>query len=127
MEEISFGEALEFGEKITALFKALEAANLVTRKNFLCCGSCAASQLGHELRRDFPNARGAVFYTQQAARGYQRGGIWLDYGARPDSKAYSAETLQIGLEVERLAIQCRLGVEWDHSPQSKILIKHKDW
>jgi hypothetical protein len=74
-------------DRLDAAFAALDAAGIVARQHFSCCGSCGATEIHDEMdkvAKDGTTVRGYTFFhvqdTEQAVEGES---LFLSYGA-PD-------------------------------------------
>jgi len=77
-------------DRLDDAFAALEAAGVVSRQHFSCCGTCGSSEIWAEIeavREAGGPARGYAFYhvqdTESATEGH---GLYLNYGACEDGE-----------------------------------------
>ncbi|MEU9824011.1 DUF6891 domain-containing protein [Micromonospora chersina] len=95
-------------DRLTAAFRALDAAGIVARESFTCCQNCGAEEIGAEARRGL-KPRGYTFYHRQdAERGVEGSGLWLAYGSFEGASA-----AEIGAEVAAALRAAGLTVNWD--------------
>ena len=111
----------EFRKEARVIF----GASVLTRRNFLCCGGCASSALVTEWEEKGKKAVGSVYYTQQTAADYRKGGdLWFNYGSFDAVGDCSRDlmTSRIGdLFAERMRMAgCE--VEWNGDIRQRIRI-----
>ncbi|MET8834329.1 hypothetical protein ABZV78_10475 [Micromonospora sp. NPDC004540] len=95
-------------DRLTAAFRALDAARIVARESFTCCQNCGVEEIGAEARRGL-KPRGYTFYHRQdAERGVEGSGVWLAYGAFEGASA-----AEIGAEVAAALRAAGLTANWD--------------
>lgn len=80
---------------LTVAFAELDAAGIVARENFSCCGTCAAAEI-HDEREEGRAYRGWLYFHEQDAEGLLEsddGEVYVGYGAYPpedwDEEAYN--------------------------------------
>lgn len=90
-QQASWGEVRS---NITDAFDELNAAGVVARQDFACCGSCASAEI-HDERDDSRTWKGWVWYDQQDTESLVEsddGTVYIGYGAYPaedfDEAAY---------------------------------------
>ncbi len=123
--------------KLTAAFKAMRAHGIIARQNFLCCGSCAGSQLGEDLKKPRNEKKaGAVYFHRQDDQSRQEGyNFHIGYGARDgldlaslgvevesDAKADDAATEYVGRITLLCLAEAGLEVEWDGTAIERIVV-----
>lgn len=101
-------------DKLDAAFTALEAAGIVCRQHFSCCGTCGSAEIWDEIalvEEAGQSARGYAFYhvqdTESAVAGY---GLYLNYGAVEDGEAAA---LGVAHEIVAALNQHGLQTHWD--------------
>ncbi|GAA0218950.1 hypothetical protein GCM10010492_16050 [Saccharothrix mutabilis subsp. mutabilis] len=109
-------------DRLLAAFEELDVRGVVARADFACCRSCGIAEIGDEAG---PGARGFVFFHQQdTVRAVAGGGLFLAYGSLPGSPD---DTAAVGREVAGALRAAGLPVEWDGSPDTRILVEPLDW
>jgi len=101
-------------DRLDAAFAALEAAGIVARQHFTCCGACGATQILDEMDRvakDGRPVRGYTFFhIQDTEHAVDGDGLFLSYGA-PDGNRESA--IAIGHEVVAALREQGLEPNWN--------------
>ncbi|MFH5803911.1 DUF6891 domain-containing protein [Alienimonas sp. DA493] len=121
-------------DRLDAAFAALEAAGVVCRQNFSCCGNCGVAEIGAEMdgaAAAGKRIRGYAFYhmqdTESAVDGY---GLCLNYGPRWEEGLtdadYAPRATAIGREVAAALADAGLAVDWDGSLNRRISVT-LDW
>lgn len=108
--------------KLIAAFADLNDEGIITLHNHLCCGNCAATDIGVCYGKFSPEEKarwmGAVYYHEQAAEDAVEGGdLALGYGSL---SVGSSEAIGEKL-VEALRAR-KLNVEWDGDPRKKVFV-----
>lgn len=114
-------------DRLEQAFSSLEAAGIVCRQNFTCCGTCGSSEIWDEIdevRSAGAPVHGYAFFhmqdTESAVDGY---GLYLAYGAVEDGERAAVDVgRRIADEVSRAGLQ----VDWDGSWAKRIGVK-LDW
>ncbi|MGW5666820.1 DUF6891 domain-containing protein [Micromonospora sp. NPDC003776] len=104
-------------DRLTAAFRALTAAGIVSRENFACCQNCGLGEIGAEVPRGV-TPRGYAFYHQQDAEHAVEGSpVFVAYGLfeQPPSAEIGAE-VAAALRAEGLA------VHWNGDTGSRIQV-----
>lgn len=96
--------AYEIQKRIKVAFQALHEDGYFTAMKFWCCQSCGRSQIPEEYASKF------VFYHEQDHEGL------MEHGEC--HLAWEGD----GLEICRRLTEAKLGVNWDHSPSTRIAI-----
>jgi hypothetical protein len=113
-------------DRLDDAFAALDRSGIVARANFSCCSSCGFDEIDRERPVDRPS-EGFVFFHEQDAEwlgdldaavllafaGWTRGG---DAGTRAGEARLVGERVRAAVEEQGLA------VEWDGSPDRRILV-----
>jgi len=77
-------------DRLDDAFAALEAAGVVSRQHFSCCGTCGSSEIWAEIeavREAGGLTRGYAFYhVQDTERATEGDGLYLNYGACEDGE-----------------------------------------
>ena len=72
-------------DRLDDAFAALEAAGVISRQHFSCCGTCGSSEIWAEIEaahKAGAPARGYAFYhVQDTESATEGGGLYLNYGA----------------------------------------------
>lgn len=109
-------------------FKALRRAGLVARQRFLCCASCAHSQLCVEHGRDkrHRDRAGYAFFHRQDAEHFEKTGIvHVRYGVFPkrreSTKAERKRATALGELIAKTLREAGLNVRWSGDPDTTIL------
>ncbi|BCY06781.1 hypothetical protein [Actinoplanes sp. L3-i22] len=104
-------------DRVTAAFRALDAAGIVAREEFACCRNCGVT----EIRDEASTGRGYAFYHLQDAEGAARGeGLHIAFGPFAGSASASEE---IGAEVAAALRAEGLDVSWDGSAGRRISVR----
>ncbi|MBU2664751.1 hypothetical protein KOI35_14705 [Actinoplanes bogorensis] len=131
---------------LTRAFDELNAAGVLARENFTCCGTCAATEI-HDERDDSRHWHGYLWYHQQDAEALAEsaaGSVYLGYGAYPpadfDRDAYAALTedeqqAHYRAGVERLLddvvfpVLRRHGMEvnWNRKQETRVQVTGARW
>ena len=97
-------------DRLDAAFAALEAAGIVCRQHFTCCGTCGAAAIWDELAaagKAGHAVRGYAFYHVQDTEAAVEGdGLYLSYGAVAEGEAAAlavAHAVIAALEQQGLA------------------------
>ena len=94
---------MSINAKITAAFKSLRKAGFFAKQNHTCCQSCGCEALPE-------GTKNYVFYHRQDANDLKKTGkCFLSWGG--DGEKIKAAALEVGLKVE-----------WDGSPETRILV-----
>jgi len=114
-------------------FADLRKLGYIAKQGFMCCNGCAGNKLANDLAAKPEEARrevsGAVFYTKQEKDTLlERGEFYLSYGRihvyeKGKSTAYGRPTVKVGKVVVETLTKYGIEVEWDGSPDQKILVK----
>jgi hypothetical protein len=111
-------------DRLDAAAKNLEAAGIVFRENFTCCGTCGSAEIWDEIetaKEAGADVRGYAFYHMQDAEGaVDGGGVYLGYGAveRGEDAAVA-----IGREIEAAMQKQGLSTRWNGSIGRRILVE----
>lgn len=104
-------------DRVTAAFRALDAAGIVAREEFACCQNCGVAEIPAEAE----TGRGFAFYHAQDAERAARGGrLHIAFGSWPGSPSTAAG---IGAEVAAALRAEGLDVPWDGSPDERISVR----
>lgn len=119
-EQATWPEATDC-DRLDAAFAALEAAGIVARQHFTCCGACGATQILDEMDRvakDGRPVRGYTFFhIQDTEHAVDGDGLFLSYGA-PDGNREAA--VAIGHEVVAALREQGLEPEWNGRHSHRI-------
>jgi hypothetical protein len=114
-------------DRLDAAFAALEAAGIVCRQDFSCCGTCGAAEIWGEaadVEAAGASVRGYAFYHMQDTEAAVEGrGVYLSYGAAEDGEAAA---LAIANEVVAALERQGLRVSWDGQWSRRIGVA-LDW
>ncbi|MEJ3745597.1 hypothetical protein WEI85_20185 [Actinomycetes bacterium KLBMP 9797] len=106
-------------------FDDLNAAGIVARQDFTCCGTCGAAEIEDEAD-DSRHWRGYVFYHQQDTPGLaDEGSVYLSYGVFPPDSMDVREFVNTEV-VPRLTAR-GLDVEWNTDLGTRILVRGAQW
>ncbi|MGY0232914.1 DUF6891 domain-containing protein [Longispora urticae] len=104
-------------DRIDAAFAALDAAGVVARAHFTCCGTCANAEIGAELA-GHPAPRGFVYHhVQDTDHAVAGGGLMLGYGSVADGEE---AVTAIGDEVVAALRAQGFEPKWNGSAQTRI-------
>lgn len=123
---------LSDADRLDAAFAELEAAGIVARMSFSCCGSCGAGEIHDEVPAG-ASPRGYVFFHQQDADGLADpdASLYLSYGAFSEASAsedeYEQEALAVGRSVQQSLEANGLRVDWDGTHARRIGVVNLDW
>jgi hypothetical protein len=127
---------LSDADRLESAFAELEAAGIVSRMNFACCGTCGQAEIGNEVA-DGRSPRGYVFFhMQDAARlvDDDAPNLFFDYGAWtsdgapfPDQASYEGAAVAVGHEIVRTLEAAGLRVEWNGDLRRRIRVRDLDW
>lgn len=110
-------------DRLDAAFEALEAAGVVARQNFSCCGTCGHADIGEEIaaaEEAGRAVRGYTFYhVQNTEAAVEGGGLYLAYGAVEDGEA-GAEA--VAAEVVSTLAAHGLKPEWNGSARQCVFV-----
>ena len=131
-------EINEIKTKLNAAFKALRKEGFLAHQNFLCCSSCAGTQLANtaeKLKDKGTEIKGIVFYHRQDAevlretgRGilrYRRGGnLMIRFGNVDTTKhgELGLPTTEVGAIVCKAFADQGLEFQWNGSESSCIQV-----
>ena len=77
-------------DRLAAAFTALEAAGIIARQNFSCCGSCGSAEIWDELEAvraaGGPVSGYAFFHMQDTDHAVDGSDLYLNYGASVDGE-----------------------------------------
>jgi hypothetical protein len=114
-------------DRLDAAFAELNAAGVVCRQNFSCCGNCGVAEIGDEMKQERRNGiqvRGYAFYHMQDTEGAAEGcGLHLNYGA---VKKGEAAAVRVAQEIVAALERHGLRTEWDRSWKRRIQVQ-MDW
>jgi hypothetical protein len=105
-------------DRLDAAFAALEAAGIISRQNFSCCGTCGSAEIGDEIGAaedaGLP-AHGYAFYHMQDTDSATEGsGLYLNYGACEEGEdAALAVANQIVAELEAHGLSTAWTGSWN--------------
>ncbi|MFE0419527.1 DUF6891 domain-containing protein [Streptomyces tendae] len=120
-EQESWGEETTDPDRLTRVFRALDAAGVTARENFACCRSCGTAEIGAERE----GARGFVFFHRQSTEAAAEGhGLMLHYGGFDGSPE---TTTAVGHEVVAAFAGSGLPTEWDGDPGRAIAVAPLNW
>lgn len=114
-------------DRLEAGFAALEAAGVVARENFTCCGTCGAAEIGDEI--DTAQAAGIAvrgytfFHWQDTDSAVDGHGLYLSYGAIEDTEGAG---LAIGRDIMTVLERSGLQPSWNGRSDTRILVP-LDW
>ncbi|MEO9198077.1 MAG: hypothetical protein ABI206_04935 [Antricoccus sp.] len=128
---------------LTSAFADLEAAAILARGDFSCCGTCAAGEIWDE-RDDSRHWRGYVtFTTQDTESMLEDGSVYLSYGIFPPEgfdpvaydqipldereSAYRAEFEQFMTEVLSILDRHQLQPSWNNGSDTRVLLSNPQW
>jgi hypothetical protein len=110
-------------DRLDAAFEALEAAGVISRQHFSCCGTCGSSEIWDEVdavAEAGGPVRGYAFYHQQdTERAVEGDGLYLNYGACEDGEAAA---LAVGRDIVALLEAHGLRTHWDGSWGQRISV-----
>lgn len=132
LAEQSTWHGLSDADRLDAAFTELEAAGVVARMAFTCCGSCGVAEIGDEVVQG-ATARGFVFFHQQDAERLTEPGayLYLSYGAFCGPMTSDVEGRKASEEIGRLVTRYLeahgLQVDWDGTIAQRIRLYDLDW
>jgi len=110
-------------DRLDDAFAALEAAGIVARQHFSCCGTCGATEIHDEMDRvakDGRTVRGYTFFhIQDTEHAIDGDGLFLSYGSRDRSKEAAVE---IGHEVVAALAAQGLNPNWNGRHANRIAL-----
>jgi hypothetical protein len=126
----------ELREAVRKAFSNLRKQGFVAKMNYLCCGSCAGSNIGADFDKKVleglqPNhyPKGVVFFHQQDNQYFEdKGVLYLCYGdiEGSESKAKTElPTLEVGKKVIETLIEAGIPqtqIEWDGDENTCIKV-----
>ena len=108
-------------QQINTAFALMRKNGLLSRQNFMCCGSCAGYALNEALKKEGNDKIGCVYYHKQDTEHFNNDGhLYLGYGSIDDSEEAS---LQVGAVVMQALMDAGLSVEWNGDASTRILVK----
>jgi hypothetical protein len=114
-------------DRLDRAFAELEAAGIVARQDFSCCGTCGVGEILDEIEKVVASGRdvrGYTFYhlqdTESAVEGH---GICLSYGAREHDELAA---LAIGREIVSTLQRHGFAPEWPGTWDKRISVP-LDW
>jgi hypothetical protein len=114
-------------DRLDAAFAALEAAGILCRQHYQCCGTCGVAAIWDEIaaaQAEGRNIRGYTFYhAQDTERAVDGDGLYLNYGAVDESENAACE---IAHEVVAVLEQHGLRTDWNGQSNRRIHIA-LDW
>ncbi|MFG2315185.1 DUF6891 domain-containing protein [Streptomyces tendae] len=120
-EQESWGEETTDPDRLTRVFRALDAAGVTARENFACCRGCGTAEMGAERE----GARGFVFFHRQSTEAAAEGhGLMLHYGGFDGSPE---TTTAVGHEVVAAFAGSGLSAQWDGDPGRAITVAPLNW
>lgn len=99
-----------FRLRIATVYAGLTANGIDARQRSRCCTTCAVAEMP-------PHATWAYYHEQDDER-IGSGVLWVGFGAPSD-----AETLQVGHALVVLGVAQGLGVVWDGTTGSKVVLQ----
>lgn len=126
-----------FKEALTAAFKDMRKAGLVSKQNFLCCSSCAgysiASTFGEKCKKDpsyKDKVKGCVYYHRQSAQNLNNPsseGFYLQFGKIEASEGFESglDTVEVGKIITKILSKHRIEWKWDGDPDNCIEVIKK--
>lgn len=114
-------ELIKENEKVYAgvkkVFAKLRKENLICRMGYLCCMSCASSDLSQKV--DEKEKAGAVYFHQQDKYGFQESGtLHIRYFTRTDSQ----DSRALGHKIVKALVAENVPVDWDFDPNRTITV-----
>ncbi|MGC0382205.1 DUF6891 domain-containing protein [Streptomyces sp. SAI-129] len=120
-EQAAWGEETTDPDRLTRVFRSLDAAGVTARENFTCCRSCGTAEIGAERE----GARGFVFFHRQSTEAAAEGhGLMLHYGGFDGSQE---TTTAVGHEVVAAFAGSGLSTEWNSDPGRAITVAPLNW
>ncbi|MFJ8809795.1 DUF6891 domain-containing protein [Streptomyces sp. NPDC102490] len=120
-EQETWGEETTDPDRLTRVFRALDAAGVTARENFTCCRGCGTAEIAAERE----GARGFVFFHRQSTEAAAEGhGLMLHYGGFDGSQETTAA---VGHEVVAAFAGSGLSTEWDGDPGRAIAVDPLNW
>lgn len=122
-------------DRLDAAFEELNAAGIMARHNWTCCGTCGAAEMPDEFDRlggrwqDVPIVGYAFYHMQDVESAVDGFGICLDYGSTepaPDEAAYERQCLLVAERVRETLERHGLTVEWNGTYEKRIAVP-MDW
>ncbi|MDX6279445.1 MAG: hypothetical protein QOH03_516 [Kribbellaceae bacterium] len=116
-------------DKVAAAFADLDAAGVIARMNFTCCGTCGAAEIHDERPADRPST-GYVFFHQQDTERLAEtpARLFLAYGPLdPTPGEFDAQAVEIGRRIESTLRAHNLPVTWTGSTTQRISIGPLTW
>lgn len=114
-------------DRLDRAFAALEAAGVIARQHFSCCGTCGSSEIWDEIdaaSKTGAPVRGYTFFHMQDTESAAEGdGLYLNYGAVEEGESAA---LAIGHEIVAALAAQRLTTDWDGSWDRRIHVA-LDW
>ncbi|MHC1765200.1 MAG: hypothetical protein AB9869_13015 [Verrucomicrobiia bacterium] len=115
-------------DRVDAAFAELRGNYLLAEQNFCCCQNCGIAALekrAQEIRACGGRVRGYVFYhAQDTDAASETRNLWIAHGPLPYRLR---EAMRLGHRVVSTLQRHGLAVEWNEDPDTRILIKLKDW
>lgn len=114
-------------DRLDRAFAELEAAGIVSRQNFSCCGTCGAAEIDMEMDEAASSGRQvrgyAFFHEQDTAAAMECGRLFLSYGAIEEGENAA---VAVGHEVAAALRRNGLRVDWDGRWEHRIAVPI-DW
>ena len=114
-------------DRIDRAFEALEAAGIVARQNFSCCGTCAPGELVpimEAIESSGRTVRGyAYFHEQDTEHAVSDGSLCFGYGPRDPDDASDTSFVAIGNEVADALRAQGFALVWDGTADKRIAIR----
>ncbi len=119
--------------KLTKAFRLMRKEGLIAYQNFLCCQSCASSEIVERFEKMNETKRvkikGVCFYHHQDEQNFRDSGRgYLAFGSVSYKDPVTGQEIETPLpvvEVGKLVTKCLteagLKVEWDESEHHRIL------
>jgi hypothetical protein len=113
---------------LKAAFADLRKQGIYARQNYQCCGGCACSQMGEDIKAAHEKTPGkymggAYYHRQDAEDLRERGYVYIGFGAAPDSNMdRELVSLTVGQAVNLTMRRYGLEVEWDGTTDTKVLV-----
>lgn len=111
-------------DRLANAFVELNAAGIVARDHFTCCGNCGAAEIWDEVDAYGERARGYTFFHMQDTEHAVAGqGLYLSYGS---TGRQESDALEVAGEVVEVLRRHGLGPSWNGRIQTRVFVP-LDW
>lgn len=123
MERISKTDLATGRGLLKKAFVDLRKQGFLAKQNFMCCGNCACTALGNQIKEEPGKYIGAAYYHSQDNDRLKEYGETCIGFAPVDNDAPDWASLLVGHAVKNTMLRYGLLVEWEGTSNKKLTVK----